>query len=80
MPRFHETGYGKRFYDAQLPALITALERIGKAFDQTEGIRAIFNEEDVLILDFFSAKAIFAHKDGTLEMAPISKLKVPWTR
>ena len=29
MPQFHETGYGKRFFDGQLPALTRALEKIG---------------------------------------------------
>lgn len=27
MAQFHETTYGKRFFDSQLPALIKALER-----------------------------------------------------
>jgi hypothetical protein len=26
MPEFHETGYGRRFFDAQLPALIKAIQ------------------------------------------------------
>ena len=31
MPQFHETGYGKRFFDGQLPALIRSLDRIADA-------------------------------------------------
>lgn len=33
MPQFHETMYGKRFFDSQLPALIKALERIAVALE-----------------------------------------------
>ena len=33
MPQFHETMYGKRFFDSQLPALIKVLERIAIALE-----------------------------------------------
>lgn len=33
MAQFHETMYGKRFFDAQLPALIKVLERIAIALE-----------------------------------------------
>lgn len=33
MAQFHETMYGKRFFDSQLPALIKALERIAAAIE-----------------------------------------------
>lgn len=33
MAQFHETMYGKRFFDSQLPALIKALERIAIALE-----------------------------------------------
>lgn len=36
MPQLHETMYGKRFFDSQLPALIKALERIAKALEKQE--------------------------------------------
>ena len=36
MAQFHETVYGKRFFDSQLPALIKALERIAKALEKQE--------------------------------------------
>ena len=29
--QFHETGYGKRFFDVQLPSLIKALNRVADA-------------------------------------------------
>ena len=32
--RFHETVYGKRFYEGQLPRLIKVLERIANALEQ----------------------------------------------
>jgi hypothetical protein len=34
MPQFHETGYGSRFYNGQLPTLIHALERIASALEK----------------------------------------------
>ncbi len=33
MAQFHETMYGKRFFDSQLPALIKVLERIAIALE-----------------------------------------------
>lgn len=34
MAQFHETIYGKRFFEKQLPDLIKALERIAKALEE----------------------------------------------
>lgn len=34
MVEFHATGYGSRFYNGQLPALIHALERIANALEK----------------------------------------------
>lgn len=34
MTEFHATGYGSRFYNGQLPALIHALERIANALEK----------------------------------------------
>lgn len=36
MAQFHETQYGKRFFDSQLPKLIKALERIADALENKE--------------------------------------------
>lgn len=39
-PEFYQTGYGKRFFDAQLPRLINAIERLAAAVEkqnETEG-------------------------------------------
>ena len=33
MPQFHETGYGARFYNHQLPSLIRAIEKLAKAIE-----------------------------------------------
>jgi hypothetical protein len=33
---FHETGYGRRFFDSQLPMLIGALERIADALEKAD--------------------------------------------
>ena len=34
MAQFHETMYGKRFFDSQLPKLIKSLERIADALEK----------------------------------------------
>ena len=34
MAAFHETQYGKRFFDSQLPKLIKTLERIADALEK----------------------------------------------
>ena len=34
MAAFHETQYGKRFFDSQLPKLIKVLERIADALEE----------------------------------------------
>ena len=34
MPQFHETGYGRKFFDRQLPDLIKAMERIADALEE----------------------------------------------
>ena len=34
--QFHETGYGKRFFDVQLPSLIKALNRFVDVFEMKE--------------------------------------------
>lgn len=39
MPQFHETMYGKRFFDSQLPALIKVLERIANALEKQKEIK-----------------------------------------
>jgi hypothetical protein len=36
MIQFHETGYGKRFFDGQLPALISSLQRIAVSLEARE--------------------------------------------
>ena len=46
MNAFHETQYGKRFFDSQLPKLIKALERIANALEkQNENKNEEKNEE-----------------------------------
>lgn len=39
MPQFHETGYGQRFYNGQLPNLIDALEKIGKEMQRANDLK-----------------------------------------
>lgn len=35
MPQLHETGYGRKFFDSQMPALIRAIERLAKAIEES---------------------------------------------
>jgi hypothetical protein len=34
-PQFHETGYGKKFFEAQLPKLIKSIERVAEAVEES---------------------------------------------
>lgn len=34
MPRFHETGYGRKFFERQLPELIEAIKRVADALEK----------------------------------------------
>jgi len=36
-PEFHQTGYGRRFFDSQLPDLIAALDGIRRGVEATTG-------------------------------------------
>lgn len=38
MPQFHETGYGQRFFNGQLPALTRALERLAAALEERNAL------------------------------------------
>jgi len=35
--QFHQTGYGRKFFDSDLPRLIRALEKIGKNLEEAAG-------------------------------------------
>jgi hypothetical protein len=34
MPEFHETGYGRKYYDHQLPELTRQLQRIAESLEK----------------------------------------------
>ena len=36
-PQLHETPYGRRFFDAQLPNLIKAINRLAEAIEKQNG-------------------------------------------
>ncbi len=36
--QFHETGYGRRFFDVQLPKLIKGIERLTEAIEKQNKI------------------------------------------
>lgn len=46
MPQFHETGYGKRFFDHQMPALISNLGRIATALEKLAANSSRSSEQD----------------------------------
>ena len=39
MPQFHETGYGRKFLEVQLPGLIKQLTRIADAMEESNKLR-----------------------------------------
>lgn len=39
MPQFHETWYGKRFFDSQLPKLIKEFGRIADALEKANELK-----------------------------------------
>lgn len=45
MAAFHETQYGKRFFDSQLPRLIKSLERIANALEKQNENKEKENKE-----------------------------------
>jgi len=36
-PQFHETGYGRMFFQSQLPNLIKAINRLAEAIEKQNG-------------------------------------------
>lgn len=39
MPQFHETGYGRTFFEYQLPKLIRELGRVADALEESNKLR-----------------------------------------
>lgn len=48
MVQFHETTYGKRFFDSQLPKLIKSLERIADALEKQNQIKQEEKDNDTV--------------------------------
>jgi len=48
MPRFHETGYGRKFFERQLPDLIRAVERVADALEKQSKLLEEKEEEEEL--------------------------------
>lgn len=48
MPRFHETGYGRKFFERQLPDLIRAVERVADALEKQNKLLEEKEEEEEL--------------------------------
>lgn len=48
MPRFHETGYGRKFFERQLPELIRAIERVADALEKQNQLLEQKEEEEEL--------------------------------
>jgi len=42
MPEFHETEYGRAFFDAQLPALIKAFQQIAEELKKANDLKEKF--------------------------------------
>lgn len=39
MVQFHETGYGRRFFDAQLPELIKAISKLANEMEKSNKLK-----------------------------------------
>lgn len=48
MAQFHETQYGKRFFDSQLPKLIKELGRIADALEKQNEIKQEAKKNDTV--------------------------------
>ena len=75
MPQFHETGYGKKFFEYQLPKLIKAIEKIGAELEMSN-IRA----EDKLTTPYSKTTVVKAYDDAreytlTIEGSSIESVK-----
>ena len=75
MPQFHETGYGKKFFEYQLPKLIKAIEKIGAELEMSN-IRA----EDKLTTPYGKTTVVKAYDDAreytlTIEGSSIESVK-----
>lgn len=75
MPQFHETGYGKKFFEYQLPKLIKAIEKIGAELEMSN-IRA----EDKLTTPYSKTTVVKAYDDAreytlTIEGCSIESVK-----
>lgn len=46
MPQFHETWYGKRFFDSQLPKLIKEFGRIADALEKANELKEKENNHE----------------------------------
>ena len=44
MPQFHETGYGRTFFESRLPSLIKAINRLAKAIEKSNSYEEDKNE------------------------------------
>lgn len=49
MPQFHETGMGKRFFDAQLPNLIRQIARVADALEEANRLKQPDAQENIKI-------------------------------
>lgn len=47
MPRFHETGYGRKFFERQLPELIKAIKRVADALEKQNQLLEKKEEEEL---------------------------------
>lgn len=47
MPRFHETGYGQKFLNRQLPNLIKSLNEIGKELKRQNDLKEEENKDRI---------------------------------
>lgn len=85
MPEFHETGYGRRFYDGQVPKLTATLERCAAALEESnrlklmeidKAVQGIKELEDAGLLEQFKefVKNGRVSEDQTLTRPPFQRV------
>lgn len=72
MPQFHETGYGKRFFDHQLPQLIDAIRELG----QQVARQNVLMEETLSRQDAVGPETLEIDSDLNLRPANLTKLSM----
>ncbi len=74
-PQFHETGYGRTFFQSQLPRLIKAIERLADAVEKNNLLSEQINKEEKTVFKALDlAKLVLPEKSDNEEQRTLSDL------